>query len=239
MFIASGTLVTYPDGMKFLLSCLFSVVLTLGLSAQSKKDSALETGALELTPYQRVSMYLGHSLFKAEPIGRQSEILWGIKAVKPVLEIAPDIEADFEVARVEQKIISVLQEKSVRIDEENGHLLLFRIRGVWDKHRNTLLYTYDLDLVDKVFVSRDGQIKSNYRSVWNVSNMGFAGKDVYGNAMLINVESAVERFAISYYEQLDYDIISDTPRLAKQTYQKIRDGQEDILKLLAMQELGE
>lgn len=194
---------------------------------------------MELTPYQRVSMYLGHSLFKADPIARQSEMLWGIKAVKPMLEISAEIQGDFEVEKVEQKMISILKEKAVKIDEENGHLLLFRVRGVWDKHKSTLLYTYDLDLVDKIFVSRDGQIKSNYRSVWNISNMGFAGKDVYQNAMLINVESAVERFAISFYEQLDYDIISDTPRLAKQTYQKIRDGHEDILKLLAMQELGE
>ena len=117
--------------------------------------------------------------------------------------------------------------------------MLLRIRGVWDKNNTTLLYTYDLDLVDRVYVSRDGQIKSNYRSVWNVSNMGFAGKDVFENAMLINIESAIERFAISFYEQLDFDIISDTPRLAKQTYQKKRDGQEDILKLPAMQELAE
>ena len=226
--------------MKFsFLICILACVLSLGLSAQTKKSQADENESLDLTPYQRVSMYLGHSLFKADPIESQREMLWGIKAVKPMLEIAHDIQGDFDVKQVENKILSVLQEKSVQVDMEKGHILFFRIRGVWDKHKTTLLYTYDLDLVDKVYVSRDGQIKSNYRSVWNISNMGFAGKDVYKNAMLINVESAVERFAISYYEQLDYDIISDTPRLAKQTYQKIRDGHEDILKLLAMQELGE
>lgn len=226
--------------MKFsFLICISISVLVLGLSAQTKKSQENENAVVELTPYQRVSMYLGHSLFKAGPIKRQSEMLWGIKAVRPMLEIAHDIQDDFDTAKIEHKITSVLQTKSVHVDEEKGHILLLRIRGVWDKQGKTLLYTYDLDLVDKVYVSRDGQIKSNYRSVWNVSNMGFAGKDVYENAMLINVESAVERFAISYYEQLDYDIISDTPRLAKQTYQKIRNGQEDILKLLAMQELEE
>lgn len=225
--------------MKFqLLSCLFAALLTTGATAQTNSATA-PAGSTELTPYQRVSMYLGHSLFKADPIERQSEMLWGIKGVKPMLDISADIVADFEVEKIEQKIFSVLKTKAVNIDSESGHLLLFRIRGIWDKDKTTLLYTYDLDLVDKVYVSRDGQIKSNFRSVWNVSNMGFAGKDVYENAMLINVESAVERFAISYYEQLDHDIISDTPRQAKQTYQKIRDGQEDILKLLAMQELAE
>ena len=225
--------------MKFLLlSCFFAALLTTGVTAQTKQASDDATN-MELTPYQRVSMYLGHSLFKADPIQRQSEMLWGIKAVKPMLEISSDIEGDFNVEKIEQKILAVLKERAVPIDEDSGHLLLFRVRGVWDKHKNTLLYTYDLDLVDKIYVSRDGQIKSNYRSVWNISNMGFAGKDVYDNAMLINIESVIERFAISYYEQLDYDIISDTPRQAKQTYQKIRDGDEDILKLLAMLELGE
>lgn len=209
------------------------------------QDSASTSSKLEkatgpnLTPYQRVSMYLGHSLFKADPVKRQSEILWGIKGVKPMLEIAEDLEGAFEREKIEQKILSVLKSKAVPVDRENGHLLLFRIRGVWDKGEVTLLYTYDLDLVDQVYVSRDGQIKSNFRSIWNISNMGFAGVDVYQNAMLINVESAVERFAISYYEQLDYDIISDTPRQAKHTYQKIRDGKEDILVLLAEQKLGE
>ena len=224
--------------MKFhFLSYLLAASITAGLSAQSTKPSKDISESADLTPYQRVSMYLGHSLFKADPIERQSEMLWGIKTVRPVLEISADIEGDFEVEKLKQKMLSVLKERAVHTDDENGHLLLFRVRGVWDKNKSKLVYTYDLDLVDKVFVSRDGQIKSNFRSVWNVSNMGFAGKDVYENAMLINVESAIERFAISYYEQLDFDIISNTPRLAKQTYQKIRDGQEDILKLLAMQEL--
>ncbi len=226
--------------MKFqFLSYLFAVLLTAGASAQATNSSDSNSEPVDLTPYQRVAMYLGHSLFKANPIERQSEMLWGIKTVKPVLEISSEVEGDFEVEKLKQKMLSVLSERAVRIDNENGHLLLFRIRGVWDKNKSTLLYTYDLDLVDKVYVSRDGQIKSNFRSVWNVSNMGFAGKDVFENAMLINVESAIERFAISFYEQLDFDIISDTPRLAKQTFQQIRDGQEDILKLLAMQELGE
>jgi hypothetical protein len=226
--------------MKFqFLSYLFAVLLAASASAQATNSSDSNSEPVDLTPYQRVAMYLGHSLFKANPIERQSEMLWGIKTVKPVLEISSEVEGDFEVEKLKQKMLSVLSERAVRIDNENGHLLLFRIRGVWDKNKSTLLYTYDLDLVDKVYVSRDGQIKSNFRSVWNVSNMGFAGKDVFENAMLINVESAIERFAISFYEQLDFDIISDTPRLAKQTYQQIRDGQEDILKLLAMQELGE
>ena len=77
-------------------------------------------------------MYLGHSLFKSVPIERQSEILWGIKSVKTMLEIAEGIEGDFDAAKVEQKILSVLKEKAVQIDKENGHVLLFRIRGVWD-----------------------------------------------------------------------------------------------------------
>jgi hypothetical protein len=213
-------------------------VSTLGFG-QVKEASTTESLTEELSPYQRVSMYLGHSLFKAQPISRQSEILWGIKAVRPMLQIAEGIRSDFDLERVEEKMKSILKEKGVQIDEENGHLLYFRIRGVWDKEKANLLYTYDLDLVDKIYVSRDGQIKSNFRSVWNISNMGFAGVDVYQNAMLINVESAVERFAISYYEQLDYDIISDTPRMAKQTYRKIRDGDEDIIKLLGDQQLGE
>lgn len=226
--------------MKFqFLSYLLAVILTTSVSAQSTKSSDSTIEPTDLTPYQRVSMYLGHSLFKADPIERQSEMLWGIKTVRPLLRISAEIEGDFEVEKLKQKMLSGLGERAVHIDNENGHLLLMRIRGVWDKNKSTLLYTYDLDLVDKVYVSRDGQIKSNYRSVWNVSNMGFAGKDVFENAMLINIESAVERFAISFYEQLDFDIISDTPRLAKQTYQKIRDGQEDIVKLLAMQELAE
>ncbi|MDA9764291.1 MAG: hypothetical protein P8L44_12605 [Opitutales bacterium] len=226
--------------MRFqFLSYLFAVILTTSVSAQSTKSSDSAEDPTNLTPYQRVSMYLGHSLFKANPIERQSEMLWGIKTVKPLLEISAEVEGDFEVEKLKQKMLSVLGERAVHIDNENGHLLLLRIRGVWDKNNTTLLYTYDLDLVDRVYVSRDGQIKSNYRSVWNVSNMGFAGKDVFENAMLINIESAIERFAISFYEQLDFDIISDTPRLAKQTYQKKRDGQEDILKLPAMQELAE
>ncbi len=226
--------------MKFkFLSYLFAVILTTSVSVQSTNSSESSKEQAHLTPYQRVSMYLGHSLFKADPIERQSEMLWGIKTVKPLLEISAEIEGDFEVEKLKQKMLSVLGERAVHIDNENGHLLMMRIRGIWDKNKSTLLYTYDLDLVDKIYVSRDGQIKSNYRSVWNVSNMGFAGKDVFENAMLINIESAVERFSISFYEQLDFDIISDTPRLAKQTYEKIRDGQEDILKLLAMQELGE
>ena len=226
--------------MRFqFLSYLFAVILTTSVSAQSTKSSDSAEDPTNLTPYQRVSMYLGHSLFKANPIERQSEMLWGIKTVKPLLEISAEVEGDFEVEKLKQKMLSALGERAVHIDNENGHLLLLRIRGVWDKNNTTLLYTYDLDLVDRVYVSRDGQIKSNYRSVWNVSNMGFAGKDVFENAMLINIESAIERFAISFYEQLDFDIISDTPRLAKQTYQKKRDGQEDILKLPAMQELAE
>ena len=226
--------------MRFqFLSYLFAVILTTSVSAQSTKSSDSAEDPTNLTPYQRVSMYLGHSLFKANPIERQSEMLWGIKTVKPLLEISAEVEGDFEVEKLKQKMLSVLGERAVHINNENGHLLLLRIRGVWDKNNTTLLYTYDLDLVDRVYVSRDGQIKSNYRSDWNVSNMGFAGKDVFENAMLINIESAIERFAISFYEQLDFDIISDTPRLAKQTYQKKRDGQEDILKLPAMQELAE
>ena len=207
--------------MRFqFLSYLFAVILTTSVSAQSTKSSDSAEDPTNLTPYQRVSMYLGHSLFKANPIERQSEMLWGIKTVKPLLEISAEVEGDFEVEKLKQKMLSVLGERAVHIDNENGHLLLLRIRGVWDKNNTTLLYTYDLDLVDRVYVSRDGQIKSNYRSVWNVSNMGFAGKDVFENAMLINIESAIERFAISFYEQLDFDIISDTPRLAKRTYQK-------------------
>jgi len=229
--------------MKFLTFCclfIFSIHgLCLGQANKASNSKKSGDQTTELTPYQRVSMYLGHSLFKSVPIERQSEILWGIKSVKPMLEIAEGIEGDFDAAKVEQKILSVLKEKAVQIDKENGHVLLFRIRGVWDKGKVTFLYTYDLDLVDKIYVSRDGQIKTNFRSIWNVSNMGYAGIDVYQNAMLINVESAVERFAISYYEQLDFDIISDTQRMAKQMYQQIRDGDEDILKLLADEKLGE
>lgn len=229
--------------MKCLLSFgLLSLLLLGSISAQS--DHPITTGShadrevnSELTPYQRVSMYLGHSLFKAQPIKRQSEILWGIKGVKPVLEVSDDLEDDFSTETLESKLYSALQAKSVPIDKENGNILLFRIRGVWDRGKKSLAYTYDLDLIDKVYVSRDGQIKSNFRSVWNVSNMGFAGKDVYKNAMLINLESAVERFGISFYEQLDRDIITDTPRQAKLTYQKIRNGEEDIIDLLAREEL--
>jgi hypothetical protein len=117
-------------------------------------------------------------------------------------------------------------------------LLLFRIRGVWDKGKKNLLYTYDLDLVDKIYVSRDGQIKANFRSIWNVSNLGFAGKDVFQNAMYINVDSAIDRFSISYYEQLDHDIISDTPKQANLAYQRIRDGDEDIVALLSDETLS-
>ena len=220
--------------MKFpLLSC---TLISLPAFPQSSKSSVSKTEGLELTPYQRVSMYLGHSLFKAEPIKRQSEILWGLK---PTLEIAKELESDFDLEKIEQKMLSILKEKALPIDEENGHLLLFRVRGIWDKDKVKMLYTYDLDLVDKIYAYREGQIKSNFRSVWNISNMGIAGKDVYRNAMFINVESAIERFAISFYEQLDYDIISDTPRQAKKTYQNIRDGSEDILELLANQKLGE
>lgn len=231
--------------MKYLLSFgLLSLLLLGSISAQS--DHPITTGShtdgevnSELTPYQRVSMYLGHSLFKAQPIKRQSEILWGIKGVKPVLEVSDDLEEHFSIETLESKLYSALQAKSVPIDKENGNILLFRIRGVWDRGKKSLAYTYDLDLIDKVYVSRDGQIKSNYRSVWNVSNMGFAGKDVYKNAMLINLESAVERFGISFNEQLDRDIITDTPRQAKLTYQKIRNGEEDIIDLLAREELKE
>ena len=193
----------------------------------------------ELTSYQRVSMYLGHSLFRAEPIDRQNEILWGIKGVKPILEIAKDLEGNFNAQTIEQEMISGLNENAVPIDTENGHLLLLRIRGVWDKGSVNLAYTYDLDLVEKVYVYREGQIKSNYRSVWNISNMGFAGKDVYQNAMLINVVSATEIFAKAFYEQLDSDILTGTPRKAKSLYQRIRDGDEDILKLIGDEKLGE
>lgn len=232
-----------PANMKIptFFSCILLAAHTLAWSQSPDRAGVehLDKQAQELTPYQRVSMYLGHSLFKAEPIERQSEILWGIKSVKPVLEISETVEADFDIGRIEQKMRSVLKEKGVPVDMENGHLLLFRLRAVWDKHKANLLYTYDLDLIDKIFVVRDGQIKANFRSVWNVSNMGFAGVDVHQNAMLINVESALDRFAISYYEQLDYDIISDTPRMAKETYQQIRDGEENILKLLAGQKLGD
>ena len=225
--------------MKFLFIFCFTLFLATSPSyAQNKVAAASgDDASNDLTSYQRVSMYLGHSLFKAEPITRQSEMLWGIKGIQPSLEIAEDLEDQFDKARIEAKMLEVLKEKSIPIDLQNGHILLFRIRGVWDKDEVTLLYSYDLDLVDKVYVSRGGQIKSNFRSVWNVSNMGYAGKDVFENAMLINVESAIDRFAISFYEQLDYDIISDVPRQAKSTYQKIRDGHVDILKLLANQEL--
>lgn len=214
-----------------------SQLCSWGQTTATSGVEKLNEQLVELTPYQRVSMYFGHSLFKAEPIKRQSEILWGIKAVKPLLEVPEPVEAEFDADRIEEKMLSVLKEKGVQVDRENGHLLLFRVRAVWDKTKSNLVYTYDLDLIDKVFVVRDGQIKANYRSIWNVSNMGFAGVDVYQNAMLINVESALDRFAISYYEQLDYDIISDTPRMAKQTYQQIRDGEENILKLLAEEKL--
>jgi len=193
----------------------------------------------ELTSYQRVSMYLGHSLYRSNPIERQNEILWGIKGVKPMLEIAKDLEGNFDAQTIEQKMISALKENAVPIDTENGHLLLFRIRGVWDKGSVNLAYTYDLDLVEKVYVYREGQIKSNYRSVWNISNMGFAGKDVYQNAMLINVVSATEIFSKAFYEQLDADILSGTPRRAKSLFQRIRDGDEDIMKLIGDEKLGE
>ena len=221
---------------------LLSLLLPGNISAQNDRQTtaSAKTGGeegSELTPYQRVSMYLGHSLFKADPIKRQSEILWGIKGVKPVLEVSEELGGDFSTAALESKIYSALQAKSIPIDKENGALLLFRIRGVWDRGKRSLAYTYDLDIVDKVYVLRDGQIKSNFRSIWNVTNMGFAGKDVYENAMLINIESAVERFGISFYEQLDRDIITDTPRQAKLIYQRIRNGEEDITDLLANEEL--
>lgn len=176
--------------MKFLLSSYICLLVLSGSTFgqnggnQASRVQSQKEGTQELTSYQRISMYLGHSLFKAEPVKRQSEILWGIKGVKPMLEIAEGLQPFFETEVVNEKMLSVLKDKSVPIDYENGQLLLFRIRGVWDKGNITLLYTYDLDLVDKVYVSRAGQIKSNFRSVWNVSNMGFAGKDVVQNAML-------------------------------------------------------
>ena len=232
--------------MKFPLSiCMYLLILTVSSLGQNSAQKTNSPDKIdhdinaELSPYQRITMYLGHSLFKAEAVKRQSEILWGIKGINPVIEVAENVEEHFDKTRVEQKYLDVLREKSIPIDKEEGHLLLFRIRGVWDKDKVTLAYTYDLDLVDKVYVSRDGQIKSNFRSVWNISNLGFAGIAVYENAMLINVESAVDHFAISYYEQLDFDIISDTPRYARTTYRKIRDGDEDIIKLLGDQKLDE
>ncbi len=230
--------------MKFLFLCaILSLLLVGGLAAQTtakaNEGSTPENRSTkDLTPYQRVSMYMGHSLFKAKPIERQSEILWGIKSIKPVLEISKEIDGDFDAEKLEQKIITSLRSKAIPINRETGHLLLFRIRGVWDKGKKNLLYTYDLDLVDKIYVSRDGQIKANFRSIWNVSNLGFAGKDVFQNAMYINVDSAIDRFSISYYEQLDHDIISDTPKQANLAYQRIRDGDEDIVALLSDETLS-
>jgi hypothetical protein len=227
--------------MKFrLFFGIVSAVLIGNLLGQpastAKTDKHLNE---ELTSYQRVSMYLGHSLFRADPIERQNEILWGIKGVRPVLEIAKDLEGNFEADKIEQKMISTLKENAVPIDLEKGRLLLFRIRGVWDKGSVNLAYTYDLDLVEKVYVYREGQIKSNHRSVWNISNMGFAGKDVFQNAMLINIDSATNLFAKAFYEQLDSDILTGIPRKAKSLYQRVRDGDEDILKLIGEEKLGE
>jgi hypothetical protein len=224
--------------MKFQLVIYFLILLVPGLvTAQAAESThAAET---DLTPYQRVSMYLGHSLFKATPIKEQSEILWGIKGIKPVLEVAVNLESHFDKEKLENEITSVLRDNGVLIDKTNGYLLLFRVRGFFNDTATTEIYTYDLDLVDRVYVYRDGQLKSNFRSIWNISNMGYAGKQVYENAMLINVESAVEHFAKSYFEQIDRDILSETPKQAKQIYQKIRNGDANILQLLAHQELEE